>query len=168
MEALRRLVHLRSGDGRPGRATIRKILYDQVYGVDISEAALRIAAFSLYLAALELDPDPQPPEALRFQPLRGRTLLVGDARTIEQTAAGREVLGQEDGLKRFDVIVGNPPWSHTGKAGTAARRTAGSRAPLRGQSLDFVARARDFAHDNTRFGMILSAMPFFSRRAMRL
>ena len=165
VEALRRLVHLRTGDGRPGRATIRKTLYDQVYGVDISEAALRIAAFSLYLAALELDPDPQPPEALRFQPLRGRTLLVGDARTIEQTAAGRQVLGPEDGLKRFDVIVGNPPWSHTGKAGTAARRTAGSRAPLRGQSLDFVARARDFAHDRTRFGMILSAMPFFSRSA---
>ena len=165
VEALRRLVHLRTRDGKPSRTTIRRVLYDQVYGVDISEAALRIAAFSLYLAALELDPDPQPPEALRFQPLRGRTLLVGDARTIEQTAAGREVLGPEDGLKRFDVIVGNPPWSHTGKAGTAACRTAGSRAPLRGQSLDFVARARDFAHDRTRFGMILSAMPFFSRSA---
>ena len=163
VEALRRLVHLRTADGRPGRATIRKTLYNQVYGVDISEAALRIAAFSLYLAALELDPDPQPPEALRFQPLRGKTLLVGDARTIEQTAAGREVLGQEDGLKRFDVIVGNPPWSYTGKAGTAARRTAGSRAPLRGQSLDFIARARDFAHDKTRFGMILSATPFFGK-----
>lgn len=163
VEALRRLVHLRTADGRPGRATIRKTLYNQVYGVDISEAALRIAAFSLYLAALELDPDPQPPEALRFQPLRGRTLLVGDARTIEQTAVGREVLGQEDGLKRFDVIVGNPPWSYTGKAGTVARRIAGSRAPLRGQSLDFIARARDFAHDRTRFGMVLSAMPFFSR-----
>ena len=113
---------------------------------------MRIAAFSLYLAALELDPKPRPPEALRFQPLRGRTLLVGDARTIEQTAAGREVLRQQEGLKQFDVIVGNPPWSHTGKTGTVARRTAGSRAPLRGQSLDFVARAMDFAHDKTRFG----------------
>lgn len=165
VEALRRLVHLRTGNGRPSRATIRKTLYDQVYGVDISEAALRIAAFSLYLAALEIDPDPQPPEALRFQPLRGRTLLVGDARTIEQTAVGRQVLGQEDGLKRFDVIVGNPPWSYTGKAGTVARRNAGSRAPLRGQSLDFIARARDFAHDRTRFGMILSATPFFGKSA---
>ena len=165
VEALRRLVHLRTGNGRPSRATIRKTLYDQVYGVDISEAALRIAAFSLYLAALELDPDPRPPEALRFQPLRGRTLLVGDARTIEQTVVGRQVLGQEAGLKRFDVIVGNPPWSYTGKAGTVARRTAGSRAPLRGQSLDFIARARDFAHDKTRFGMILSATPFFGKSA---
>ena len=163
VEALRRLVHLSTADRKPSRATIRKILYDQVYGVDISESALRIAAFSLYLAALELDPEPRPPEALRFQPLRGRTLLVGDARTIEQTAAGREVLRQEESLKQFDVIVGNPPWSHTGKTGTVARRTAGSRAPLRGQSLDFVARAMDFAHGKTRFGMILSATPFFGK-----
>ena len=165
VEALRRLVHLRTADGRPGRATIRKTLYNQVYGVDISEAALRIAAFSLYLAALELDPDPQPPEALRFQPLRGLTLLVGDARTIEETPAGQEMLSHEGGLRKFDVIFGNPPWSHTGRAGTVARRTAGSRAPLRGQSLDFVARARDFAHDKTRFGMILSATPFFGKSA---
>ena len=46
-----------------------------MFGVDDSEAAVRIAAFSLYLAALDLDPDPRPPEALRFEPLRGRTLL---------------------------------------------------------------------------------------------
>ena len=165
VEALRRLVRLRTGGGVRRRATIRDTLYNQVFGVDASEAAMRIAAFSLYLAALELDPDPQPPEALRFEPLQGRTLLVGDAHTIEKTAAGREVLGQEGGLKRFDVIVGNPPWSHTGKAGTAARRAAGARTPLRGQSLDFVVRARDFAHDTTRFGMILSATPFFGRSA---
>ncbi len=167
VEALRRLVHLRTGGRTPPRATIRDTLYNQVFGVDSSEAAVRIAAFSLYLAALELDPDPRPPEALRFEPLQGRTLLVGNARTIENTPAGREVLIDEAGLKRFDLIVGNPPWTYTGKAGTAARRANGAAAPIppRGQSLDFVARARDFAHDETRFGMILSATPFFGRSA---
>ncbi len=165
VEALRRLVYLKSGGRTPTRATIREALYNQVYGVDISEAAVRIAAFSLYLAALELDPDPRPPQALRFKPLQGKTLLVGDARTIEETPDGRSVLGEGPALKGFDVIVGNPPWSYKGGAGTAARRAGGSRAPRqpRGQSLDFVARARDFAHDRTRFGMILSAMPFFGR-----
>ena len=165
VEALRRLVRLKTGRGAPSREVIRETLYRQVYGVDVSEAAVRIAAFSLYLAALELDPDPQPPEALRFEPLQGRTLLVGDARTIERTSAGRAVLTDGAGTRKFDVIVGNPPWSYRGKAGTAARRAAGSGAPLqpRGQSLDFVTRARDFAHDATKFGMILSATPFFGR-----
>ena len=165
VEALRRLVYLKSDGRQPSRKTIRETLYEQVYGVDKSKAAVRIAAFSLYLAALELDADPQPPEALRFEPLEGRTLLVGDAREIELTRAGRKILMTDAGLKRFDVIVGNPPWSFRGKAGTEARRSAGSGAPLqpRGQSLDFVVRANQFAHANTRFGMILSATPFFSR-----
>ena len=165
VEALRRLVYLKSSGGTPTRTTIRDALYNQVYGVDISEAAVRIAAFSLYLAALELDPHPQPPRALRFRPLQGRTLLVGDARTIEETSDGRAVLAEGSALKRFDVIVGNPPWSYKGRSGTVARRVAGSSAPLqpRGQSLDFVSRARVFAHDRTRFGMILSATPFFGR-----
>ena len=165
VEAFRRLVHLKAGSSSPSRELIRSTLYTQVYGVDKSEPAVRIAAFSLYLAALELDPDPQPPEKLRFKPLRGRTLLVGDARVIQETPDGQRVLIDESGLKQFDLIVGNPPWSYTGKAGTAVRRAAGSEAPLqpRGQSLDFVARARNFAHDKTRFGMILSATPFFGR-----
>ena len=53
VEALRRLVHLQSRGGIPSRELIRSTLYQQVYGVDISEAAVRVAAFSLYLAALE-------------------------------------------------------------------------------------------------------------------
>ena len=162
VEALRRLVHLKTRGRARSREVIRDTLYQQVYGVDVSAAAVRIAAFSLYLAALELDPDPQPPEALRFEPLQGRTLLAEDARTIDLTDGS--------GKRKFDVIVGNPPWSYRGKAGTAARRAAGSGGPLqpRGQSLDFVTRARDFAHDQTRFGMILSATPFFGRSSTAL
>ncbi|MDD9983191.1 MAG: N-6 DNA methylase [Gammaproteobacteria bacterium] len=164
VEALRRLVYLKSGR-EASRETIRKTLYRQIYGVDQSKAAVRVAALGLYLAALELDPDPQPPEALRFEPLEGRTLLVGDARQVEHSPVGKSALVTEDGLKKFDVIVGNPPWSFRGKAGTVTRRSSAARAPLqpRGQSLDFIVRARDFAHDNTRFGMVLSAAPFFSR-----
>ena len=165
VEALRRLVYLKSNGETPSREMIRETLYKQMYGVDISEAAVRIATFSLYLVVLDLDPDPHPPEALKFKPLQGNTMLVGDARTIERTRDGRAVLKNGEGLRKFDVIVGNPPWSYKGKTGTSVRRATGSRVPRqpRGQSLDFVVRASEFAHDETRFGMILSAMPFFSR-----
>lgn len=166
VEALRRLVHLRSQGQPPTRELIRSTLYGQVYGVDISEAAVRVAAFSLYLAALELDPDPQPPQSLKFQPLIGRTLLVGDARTVECDGDGKAVLATPTGLKQFDLIVGNPPWSFKGQTGTEARRktrVAGVPAQPRGEGLDFVLRAAEFSHEKTRFGIILSAMPFFSR-----
>ena len=166
VEALRRLVHLRAGGRPPTRELIRSTLYEQVYGVDISEAAVRVAAFSLYLAALELDPDPQPPHSLKFQPLIGKTLLIGDARTVEQSNEGQKVLTTQTGLKQFDLIVGNPPWSFKGQTGTDARRktrVAGVPAQPRGEGLDFVLRAAEFSHEKTRFGVILSAMPFFSR-----
>lgn len=170
VEAFRRLVHLRSPEAPASRPVIRSVLNNQVYGVDISEAAIRVAAFSLYLAALELDPDPQPPEELTFEPLIDRSLFVGDARTIEDTKAGKQALTRKEmspskgGLRTFDVIVGNPPWSFRGKAGTDQRRTAGATSPAqpRGEGLDFVLRAAEFAHAKTRFGMVLSAMPFFS------
>ena len=170
VEALRRLVSLKSGGSSPSREMIRDALYRQVYGVDISPAAVRVAAFSLYLTALELDPEPHPPQALRFEPLEGRTLLIGDARDIRGTFDRQTALAAEGGPRKFDVIVGNPPWSFAGRAGTASRRATGSSMPLqpRGQSLDFVFQAMKFAHDRTRFGMILSATPFFSRSSTGL
>lgn len=166
VEALRRLVHLRAGGQPLTRDLIRSTLYEQVYGVDISEAAIRVAAFSLYLAALELDPDPQPPHSLKFEPLIGKTLLIGDARTVERTDVGKAVMTTQTGLKQFDLIVGNPPWSFKGQTGTEARRKtriAGVPVQPRGEGLDFVLRAAEFSHEKTRFGVILSAMPFFSR-----
>ena len=163
VEALRRLVRIRAGDTKPNRTLIRSTLHEQIYGVDISEAAIRVAAFSLYLAALELDPDPQPPQALRFKPLIGKTLIVGDALN---TSEEHTVLTEQGVTKKFDVIIGNPPWSYRGKEATTARRHERDRdkahAP-RGESLGFVSRAMDFASDKTRFGLILSAVQFFSR-----
>lgn len=165
VEALRRLVKLKSGDSLPSRKLIRSTLYKQIYGVDISENAVRIAAFSLYLAALELDPNPKPPRALKFEPLIGKALFVGDAHDVEKTPDGKRVFNTQAGLKNFDVIVGNPPWSFKGREGTALRHSRNINVPRQplGESLDFVARAMEFASDNTRFGLILSATSFFAR-----
>ena len=166
VEALRRLVAHRCSGRTPNRRVIRSVLHEQIYGVDISEAAVRVATFSLYLAALELDPDPRPPRALKFRPLIGRTLIIGDAKNVEETPDGRGALTEGGKRRTFDVIVGNPPWSYRGKtARTAASlgRGKGSIRSPRGVSLDFVSRALDFASGDTRLGMVLSGVQFFSR-----
>ena len=159
VEALRRLVELKCRDGVSIREAVAQTLYSQVFGMDLSDAAIRVASFSLYLAALELAPDLRP-----FKPLVDKTLFVGDARKIETTRNRRTALTPDGACRKFDVIVGNPPWSFQGRAGTAGRRETMADTPRspRGRSLDFVEAARLFAHDRTRLGMILSATPFFS------
>ena len=163
VEALRRLVRIRSGNAEPTRQLIRSTLHRQIYGVDISEAAVRVAAFSLYLKALELDPNPQPPHALKFKPLIGKTLIIGDALN---TSEEHTVLTEQGVTKKFDVIVGNPPWSYGGKEAAEAHHLDGGQNKVsapRGKSLGYARRAMDFASDKTRFGLILSAVQFFSR-----
>ena len=152
VDALRRLVDAKAPhSGEHTRSMVRETLYNQVFGVDQSAAAIQVAAFSLYLAAMELDPDPLDEHGLEFLPLRGKTLHVADAHHVSLP-------------KKFDVIVGNPPWSYRGKSGTAARRAQGrpgARSP-RGVSFDFADRAKALARDDARFGMVLSATPFFA------
>lgn len=164
VEGLRRLVARRAGNA-PTRELVRSTLHGQIFGVDISESAVRVAAFSLYLAALELDPDPQPPEALTFKPLIGQNLIVGDARNVDQLPSAVALRSPGGATRKFDVIVGNPPWTFRGIAGTSRRLEAGDadgpRQP-RGEALDFLLRAADFGHARTRFGMVLSAPPFFA------
>lgn len=100
---------------RPDKADIRKVLYEQIRGFDINEHALKLAALSLYLTALELDPNPFPPNALRFKKLRDLTL-------IPTRGAGEEfpkfpVLGSlgsaigSEHNEKYDIVVGNPPWT---------------------------------------------------------
>ena len=165
VEALRRLVKARAGTGKPTRDMIRQVLYKQIFGVDISSAAIQIAAFSLYLAALELDPVPHRSRGVKFRPLVGRTLLVGDAHNIDGTSAGRAALRTAKGRRRFDLIVGNPPFTEGRDHGQAVR--SDSPRPPADRSLVFAQRARDFSHEETRFGLILRATPFFSRGSGR-
>ncbi|AFL73521.1 HsdM family class I SAM-dependent methyltransferase [Thiocystis violascens] len=121
--AFRQLVaeHWTATGVRPDTGALREILYNQLTGFDIDEAALRFAALGLYLCAIELDPRPEPLAKLRFENLRGRVLYkVGDLNANEGdgrlgslgSAVGIEHAGQ------YDLVVGNPPW-------TGARRIPG-------------------------------------------
>lgn len=116
--AFRKLVAARwKYDGkRPDTKTIQSILYNQLCGFDVSESALRLAALSLYITAIELNGTSRPPKSLKFpEPLQG-FVLHNHRRSEEQVSRGF-VLGslRSDLSKefngRFDMIIGNPPWS---------------------------------------------------------
>ncbi|GHU17528.1 hypothetical protein FACS189475_01480 [Betaproteobacteria bacterium] len=113
--AFRRLVaeHWLHSGKRPRRTTIRRILTQQLCGLDINPASIKIAALSLYLAALEFDPQPQPLSDLRFERLFDTTLRCVDQAHLGNAAdAGLGSLSaQLRMLGPFDIVLTNPPWT---------------------------------------------------------
>ena len=139
LTAFRELVAERwRADGkRPDTDALRRILYEQMVGFDINEAALRFAALGLYLLSIELDPNPRPVDKLRFVDLRGTVLhRVKGLDEKEGTALGSlgPLVGEEH-KGQYDLVIGNPPWASgrsclngtvSVKRSRASRRTGGS------------------------------------------
>ncbi len=161
VESLRRLVTHRIAHGEQwSRTLIRDTLYNQIYGVDIDGEAVQIAAFSLYLTALELDPDPQSLQNVRFETLRERNLFTADA--FDENASFNR---KEPFLsKSFHVIVGNPPWRRKNTHILADDYCNKRNYPVTSRSLDqaFLWRIADFVNHNTLVGLILHSTPLFS------
>lgn len=161
VEAFRRLVW-RAAEGKPAdRKLVRNILYTQLFGIDINRSALGIAAFSLYLAALELDEEPiSDIHDLKFDRLINTTLFEAD--TIS------DVLPANLAAASFDAVVGNPPWTFVRKPDGAPKRrknSAEAEAPRPRRSPDqaFLSVAANLAGTGGRVGMVMKATPFFSK-----
>jgi len=167
VESLRRLVARRIAGGENwSREMVRNTLYHQIYGIDISKGAIQIAAFSLYLTALELDPNPQLSEALKFQPLVDHNLFAADA--FDETAD----FNRQDPFvtKNFQAIVGNPPWRRRRVNQLAEKYCQRRGYPLVRRSLDqaFLWRSGDFANSKTCLGLVLHSTPFFGHTSQAL
>lgn len=159
VEAFRRLVWRATGGKPATRRLVREILYGQLYGVDINRSALGIAAFSLYLAALELDEEPISDIGdLKFDHLIDETLFETDSLADQ--------LPEAITANSFDAIVGNPPWTFVGQGGRSPKRVKddhGTLRPRRSPDQAFLAIAARLSGESGRIGMIMKATPFFSK-----
>ena len=127
VEAFRRIVrYAASAKERALRpAELKELLLSRIVGVDLNPAAIRLAAFSLYLAFLNYL---EPRDILRAGPLPrlihrpGMTAVDAVLVTADTFASMSEELGGESEansswhIKSFDVVVGNPPWSEPKKS----------------------------------------------------
>lgn len=103
VEAYRRLVMLHRhtrGDQNLSFDELRELLTECIYGIDLNEDAVQVAAFSCYLALLEFLEPKSIWEEVRFPTLKGNNLFVNDFFDLD--APFNERL--------YDIIVGNPPW----------------------------------------------------------
>jgi hypothetical protein len=160
VQAFRRLVWKNSHRRPASRAVVREILYQRLFGIDINRSALGIAAFSLYLAALELDEEPITNIGdLKFDRLIGTTLFELD--TV------RDDLPAEITTKLFDAVVGNPPWTFVRQLDRAEHHAAKGvkPRPRRSPDQEFLWAASRLAGNTGRIGMVMKASPLFSRDA---
>ena len=190
VQALRRLVGRRIAAGeRLTRRLIRDTLYNQVFGIDVLGGAVHIAAVSLYLAALELDPSPGVGNQIKFEPLiyprdekdrrAGHFFNLYEANAFDTKADfnRQSPFAEKEEHKQLSVVVGNPPWTRPAGARSEKSEGASVETPshvqycrereIRLPNQDppdqaFLWRAADFAVPDARLGLILSGRRFFS------
>ena len=103
VEAYRRLVtlqrHARDGENLSFEE-LRDLLTESIHGVDLSEEAIQVAAFSCYLALLDFLEPKSIWEKVRFPRLKDTNLFVNDFFDLNAPF----------NKKLYDIVVGNPPW----------------------------------------------------------
>ena len=162
---------------------LRELLLSRIAGCDIDEAAVRLAAFSLYVAFLNY----QSPHDIRHagplprliqrneQGSETAPLVVGDAfwpRKGEPSGGNQSDwnLGKELpwAPRGFDVVVGNPPWTEIqGQRSLPEQwaswlgRAIGDRSP----SQLFLWRTLDLLADGGVAALLVSAKTVFNTRS---
>ena len=89
----------------PSAALLRNMLERNLFGVDVNEAAVRVASFSIYLAMCdEIDPRHYWTQ-VRFPRLREVTLRHADF--FQEDIPGSRTVADAG---RYDLVIGNAPW----------------------------------------------------------
>jgi hypothetical protein len=195
VESFRRMVrHLcaeQSGK-RVSRPQLRKILRDQIAGIDINEEAVRVAAFSLYLAFLHYQEPREINDERRLPHLNWAS--DDDKKKREKKAPGAQffdillhanafdvVTGRQpdEVVKRFGaesaaIVVGNPPWGYPKKGDEEGRKalteTMSWCDPKKGRSVGDKELSQAFIHltlallrSGGRAGLLVSSGVLFKR-----
>ena len=186
VESFRRIVRhqIWKQDGkRLSRPQLRKILRDQIAGIDINEEAVRVAAFSLYLAFLHYQEPREINEQRRLPNLKWATktereeqydiLLHGNAFDAVGGKLGPEI-AKRFGAATAHVVVGNPPWGYPKKSDEPGRKAlkralewCGEHKYIVGDnelSQAFIHFALEVLKDRGRAGMLVSSGVFFKHQ----
>lgn len=143
--------------GAVSPAELTHILLNNIYGVDKNVKALKLACFSLYVALLEfLTPKDILENRFKFPGLIGRTLFEKNFFDGDLDKTGI----------RADIIIGNPPWlSDKDKMHYEYCKRRNIPISDRQIAQAFVARAADFAYDDTIISLIVTNGIFINENA---
>jgi len=190
VEAFRRIVRHRSIElgRRPNFQNLQVILREQIAGIEINPEAIRIAAFSLYLAMLHyLDPpsireqiyergNRLPNLVFENDEQRGRSynILLAKNAFDSEYIENNPVLAKAFSANCADIVIGNPPWGSPGKEGREAREAnkmtidwcQRNNLPVgdRERSQAFIWRTLDLLSTKGVAGLLVSTGVFFKHQ----
>lgn len=184
VESFRRIVrHRMAGQSRRLRPDeLRGLLRDQIAGIDINTEAIRVAAFSLYLALLHYQENKDILETKKLPCLTYAQRESTDKNrhfdclVAADTFAIDDSISEESIRKRFgsacaDIVVGNPPWGDThggprSKKKSAALAWCEVNAKSVGDkelSQAFIHKTLDLLKPGGIAGLLVSTGVFFKR-----
>jgi hypothetical protein len=168
VQCFRRLVEChRTNGGKLRPSDLRSLLVSSIFGVDRDEDACQVTALSLLLAMLDyLDPpDLQSTPQFKLPNLIGKNVFVADFFESRSQWASHPL------TRRYDWVVGNPPWIQAGRKVTQegavpARVWMDAHATTRPVTNHDVAEAfawkvMDHVLPNGVVGLLLPAMTLF-------
>jgi type I restriction-modification system DNA methylase subunit len=167
VESFRRIVRYRvtKNKRRLRFDELRKILKDQIYGVDLNEDAVRIAAFSLYLSLLHyLEPQEIREEIVSNKRLPHLVSTPERKCNLVSENAFSDFESQIENCPKdgFDVILGNPPWSSEDDSAlrvTQTNWTNTRQLPVGGfeRSQAFLWRSLSLLNQKGKAGLLVSS-----------
>ena len=197
VESFRRIVrHLwaEQNGKRVSRPQLRKILREQIAGIDVNEEAVRVAAFSLYLAFLHYQ-EPREINAARRLP-HLKWVSEEERNRREKKKPGAEFfdvllhlnafeaisgIGPAEVTHRFGpgsatVVVGNPPWGYPKKEDKDGQKAlaqtmkwcdAEKGRPVGDKELSqaFIHLTLALLRDGGKAGLLVSSGVFFKHHA---
>ena len=185
VEAYRRIVRheMLTAKGPLDTKRLRELLIDRIAGCDIDATAVRLAAFSLYVAFLNYQSPPDIRQAGPLPPLiyhddssSHAPLVVANAFSPQTHEIPTYLVGDPSAVKTlpwqphsFSIVVGNPPWTEPrsklrtleDRWGERLNRNVGDRS----RSQLFLWRALDLLADDGVAAMLVSAKTVFNSRS---
>lgn len=144
-----------------------KLLVENIFGIEKNPIARRLAIFSLYLEILQGIDSKHINEFIRNEITKqGQNLAIFPYKFNENIRLGNALETEEDlkpfKKKKFDFIVGNPPWKEIKEDDEELNYWKLHQDKIDGKQLSqcFLIKINDWEKKDTRFGFVINSSNF--------
>jgi len=137
---------------------LKRLVIENIFGIDKDESAINIAIFSLYITLLDYK-EPKEIENFKFPVLRDTNFFVND---FFDSSIDNKLKS-----KRFDFIIGNPPW---GSIKEELHKIFIKLHPIISDyqiAQSFIIRSKYFCSDKTKCAFIVTSKILYNIKAKK-